>query len=167
MQSHVEWMEKSFVYAEKALAAGEVPVGCILVHLNVKILGVGYNEVNCTKNATRHAELVAIDQAMSKLTTEESLSTDVHRVMKDCVLYVTVEPCVMCTAALRLMGVPTVFYGCLNDRFGGCGSVLDIHNNAMLNNSLGPTLKCIGGNQKLRAVQLLKDFYKQNNPNIS
>lgn len=73
---------------------------------------------------TRHAELEAIDQIMAnnELTPELSkypLSTTT--------LYVTVEPCIMCASALRQLGIKEVFYGCDNDRFGGCGSVLGVN----------------------------------------
>ena len=165
-----KWMEKSFSFAEHALNKGEVPVGCILVHENSKIIGIGRNKVNETKNASRHAELVAIDDAIQTIRKEETncvlQNFSICDVMKKCVVYVTVEPCVMCAAALRTMKVPLVYYGCKNERFGGCGSVLHIADDLRLNDSLGPTFRCIGGKQSERAVNLLKDFYKQNNPNI-
>ena len=167
--SHDEWMEKSFSFAQQALRVGEVPVGCILVLDNMEIIGIGQNEVNETKNATRHAEIVAIDNAIENIKKHQNVgkSFDVRNVMKNCVLYVTVEPCVMCSAALRAMHVPLVYYGCSNERFGGCGSVLDIASDICLNSFTGPILKCIGGKQAERAVVLLKDFYKQDNPNVS
>ena len=123
-------MEKSFFYAEQALNAGEVPVGCIVVFNNLKVIGVGRNEVNEPKNATRHAEMVAIDDAICNINTEcnNSVELCVSELMKQCILYVTVEPCVMCAAALRAVGVAKVFYGCKNERFGGCGSVLVANN---------------------------------------
>ena len=77
----------------------------------------------------RHAELEAIDSILSdKLltpnTTQYPLSTTT--------LYVTVEPCIMCASALRQMGIKQVFYGCANDRFGGCGSVLGVNKELVL-----------------------------------
>ena len=89
-----------------------------------QIIGTGRNEVNETKNATRHAELVAIDQV--KLWCEKQCLC-FEEVLRDCCLYVTVEPCIMCSAALRYLGVPKVVFGCANERFGGCGSILNIH----------------------------------------
>ena len=74
--------------------------------------------------ATRHAELEAIDEILADKTltpemTEYPLSTTT--------LYVTVEPCIMCASALRQLGIKRVYYGCGNDRFGGCGSVLGVN----------------------------------------
>ena len=89
-----------------------------------QIIGTGRNEVNETKNATRHAELVAFDQV--KLWCEKRCLC-FEEVLRDCCLYVTVEPCIMCSAALRYLGVPKVVFGCANERFGGCGSILNIH----------------------------------------
>lgn len=79
---------------------------------------------NTMKQATRHAELEAIDailadNALTPTTTAYPLSMTT--------LYVTVEPCIMCAAALRQLGIKEVFYGCANDRFGGCGSVFDVN----------------------------------------
>lgn len=98
-------------------------MGCVIVYQN-QVIGTGRNQVNETKNATRHAELVAIDQVktwcMSKCLSFED-------VLHDCCLYVTVEPCIMCAAALRFLDIPRVVFGCANERFGGCGSILNIH----------------------------------------
>ncbi|XP_076817122.1 tRNA-specific adenosine deaminase 2-like [Clavelina lepadiformis] len=171
---HEKWMEKCFEYAEDALQQGEVPVGCIIVYKNEEIIGKGKNQVNKTKNATRHAEMVAVDDAISHVQKKyDELPEKGHtvanwqlsRVMQNSVLYVTVEPCIMCAAALRIANIPAVYYGCSNERFGGCGSVLNIHKDERLQQSLGPTLHCIGGQQAHRAVQLLKGFYQQENPN--
>ena len=109
--------------AREALKVGEVPVGCIMIHKN-EVIGTGRNEVNKTKNATRHAEMVAIDRVRLWCKNERLSFEDV---LRDCCLYVTVEPCIMCAAALRLLGIPKVVFGCANERFGGCGSILNIH----------------------------------------
>jgi len=67
---------------------------------------------------TRHAELEAIDMI---------LKTHPPEILKECTLYVTVEPCIMCAAALRLMEIKKVYFGCNNERFGGCGSIYHLH----------------------------------------
>ena len=74
--------------------------------------------------ATRHAELEAID---SILADPNLTPTITEYPLSDTTLYVTVEPCIMCASALRQMGIKEVIYGCGNDKFGGCGSVLGIH----------------------------------------
>ena len=89
-----------------------------------QVIGTGRNEVNETKNATRHAELVAVDQVKLWCTNRCLHFEDV---LHECCLYVTVEPCIMCAAALRFLGIPKVVFGCANERFGGCGSILNIH----------------------------------------
>ena len=158
IDSHVKWMKKALQFAEEALEAGEVPVGCIFVFQD-SIIGTGRNFVNETKNATRHAELVAIDQVIDWC---RKTGTDREEVFKNTTLYVTVEPCIMCAGALRLVNIPLVVYGCGNERFGGCGSVLNV---ACDENSLGPKLKCMPGYFADEAVKQLKDFYKGENPN--
>ena len=156
----VHWMHKAFQLAEDALNMGEVPVGCIFVYED-EIIATGRNEVNETKNATRHAELVAVDRVL-RLCSERSW--DCTRVFQNSVLYVTVEPCIMCAAALRNINIPIVVYGCQNERFGGCGSVLKVHSDH-LPSSEGSTFKSIGGVMAEESVKLLKDFYRGENPN--
>lgn len=121
--------------AREALQKSEVPVGCIMVYKN-QVIGTGRNEVNKTKNATRHAELVAMDQV--KLWCE-SECLNFEDVLHECCLYVTVEPCIMCAAALRLLGIPKVVFGCANERFGGCGSILNIHTDDYCMDTRHPT----------------------------
>ncbi|KAM9421182.1 tRNA-specific adenosine deaminase 2 isoform 3-T3 [Salvelinus alpinus] len=145
--------------AKEALENGEVPVGCLMVYNN-EILGKGRNEVNETKNATRHAEMVALDQVLEWCRHRD---LDPRTVCERTVLYVTVEPCIMCAGALRLTNIPLVVYGCNNDRFGGCGSVLDIPSADLPHT--GSSFKCISGFRAEEAVEMLKTFYKQENPN--
>ena len=149
--------------AQAALEIGEVPVGCILV-FNGKIIGQGKNQVNETKNATRHAEIVAVDEVRSWCHTNKMDSEDV---LRNCTLYVTVEPCIMCAAALRLLKVPKIVYGCANERFGGCGSILNIHTDPFMAHDQQSDIpfQCKAGLFADSAVQLLKDFYKGENPN--
>ncbi|XP_051775495.1 tRNA-specific adenosine deaminase 2 [Erpetoichthys calabaricus] len=153
------WMQKAFDMAKNALDNGEVPVGCFMVYNN-NILGRGRNEVNETKNATRHAEMVAIDQVLDWCRHNNKDPADVFR---STVLYVTVEPCIMCAGALRLLNIALVVYGCKNERFGGCGSVLNIPADHLPHT--GAPFKCISGYRSEEAVELLKMFYKQENPN--
>eukprot|EP00922_Rhytidocystis_sp_ex-Travisia-forbesii_P071074 GHVS01106071.1.p1 GENE.GHVS01106071.1~~GHVS01106071.1.p1 ORF type:complete len:323 (-),score=78.94 GHVS01106071.1:607-1575(-) len=101
--------------------ANEVSVGCVFVDSNTKEVVAGArNETNRYQNATRHCELVAIDRIIRKYGNLNKLLT------YD--LFVTCEPCVMCTCALQIVGgVRAVIYGCKNYRFGGCGSVYNLH----------------------------------------
>ncbi|XP_075718774.1 tRNA-specific adenosine deaminase 2 [Rhinoderma darwinii] len=153
------WMDKAFQMAQDALDNGEVPVGCLMVH-NKHIVGQGRNEVNETKNATRHAELVAIDQVLNWCKKNGKSSMEVF---ENTILYVTVEPCIMCAGALRVLRIPFVVYGCSNERFGGCGSVLNVAENGIPNTKTH--FKGIPGYKAEKAVEMLKTFYKQENPN--
>ncbi|XP_077342837.1 tRNA-specific adenosine deaminase 2 [Lithobates pipiens] len=153
------WMEKAFQMAQDALENGEVPVGCLMVYGN-QIVGQGRNEVNETKNATRHAEMVAVDQVLDWCRKNDKNSA---QVFENTILYVTVEPCIMCAGALRLLRIPLVVYGCHNERFGGCGSVLNVAADDIP--ATGAQFQCIKGYSAKKAVEMLKSFYKQENPN--
>lgn len=148
------FMEKAFFFAKDALANQEVPVGCIFVYNN-EVLAIGRNEVNETKNATRHAEIVCIDQVVDHC---KANNLDVSDVFQKINVYVTVEPCIMCSAALFNLSVNSVTFGCKNDRFGG-STVLNVAE------ILTPRTVVKGGYRADEAMQLLKDFYKDQNPN--
>ncbi|KAH9525428.1 tRNA-specific adenosine deaminase 2 [Bulinus truncatus] len=158
---HVSWMYKALEIAEKSLLAQEVPVGCIIVYKD-QIIADGGNEVNETKNATRHAEIIAIEK-VREICRKDGLGE--KDVFSSSALYVTVEPCIMCAAALRLMGVPLVVYGCANERFGGCGSILNIASDRSISEHSGSCFDVIGNILADKAIDLLKNFYKGENVN--
>lgn len=112
-----DFMRMALELAEEAYEVGEVPVGAVFV-TDGKVIASGRNRTNETKNGTRHAEIEAIDKILASHTL-----IDWNRIQ----VFVTIEPCIMCAAALRLLGIEKVFFGAHNDRFGGCGSVLSIH----------------------------------------
>ena len=74
-------------------------------------------------------------------------------------LYVTVEPCIMCASALRQFGIRSVYFGCLNDRFGGTGGVMTVH----MDDSVDPAYPVYGGLFREEAIMLLRRFYVQEN----
>lgn len=76
-------------------------------------------------------------------------------------VWVNVEPCIQCAGALQILGFARVFYGCANERFGGCGSVLDV----CRTDKRFPPLEILGGIRAEEAIDLLKDFYRCENPN--
>lgn len=154
-----KWMKCAFDMAKDALDNGEVPVGCLLVHQD-QVIGRGRNQVNQTKNATRHAEMVAVDQLLDWCLHS---NRDARGVCERTALYVTVEPCVMCTAALRLLHIAVVVFGCRNERFGGCGSVLDVASADLP--QTGTRFQFVPGHRSDEAIQMLKTFYQQENPN--
>ena len=147
-----------------------MPVGCLIIYKDI-VIGRGRNEVNITKNATRHGEMIAIDQVRQYCELNKLECRDVFR---QCSLYVTVEPCIMCAAALRLLSIPKVVYGCPNERFGGCGSILNVHTDIYKNISTksynddqlpGKPFQTFSGIYSDQAVDLLQQFYLQTNPN--
>ena len=179
---HEVWMKHALTVAQKGLSQGEVPVGCVMVYKG-DVISEGHNEVNATLNATRHAEIVAYDKLLNYCQTKD---LNVSEVSHHLTVYVTVEPCVMCTCALRLAGICQVVYGCDNERFGGCGSVLDVHNKPLCTQPTETTEKLIlstkavenrqvtlpplvttSGVLKMQAVKLLQQFYEGSNPNTS
>eukprot|EP00921_Rhytidocystis_pertsovi_P014013 GHVQ01022824.1.p1 GENE.GHVQ01022824.1~~GHVQ01022824.1.p1 ORF type:complete len:234 (-),score=38.98 GHVQ01022824.1:979-1680(-) len=152
----------------------EVAVGCVIVDKrDKKIIAKASNQTNKMLNATRHCELVAIDKVMLAYG-----NLDILRVSD---LFVTCEPCIMCTVALQLVNIRRVFYGCRNDRFGGCGSIMSLHlpssrwsavkeekdikDSSKQRQPCLQGLECTGGIMKDEAVLLLQSFYSRGNPN--
>lgn len=146
-------MEDALINARQANEMGEVPVGCIFVYRN-EVITYGANLVNKTKNATRHAEFICIDQVLEYCKTNQLKSEDVFAEIS---VVVTVEPCIMCAAALDNLKVKEVIFGCANDRFGG-STVVDVY--SLLNSKI----KVTGNVRAEAAMDLLKEFYKGENP---
>lgn len=118
-------MRAALAEARKALDEGEVPVGCVVVHEGV-VIGRGHNQVERMKDATAHAEIVAIGAASTAL--------DSWR-LSECTLLVTLEPCAMCAGAIVLARVGRVVYGALDPKAGACGSVLNVIDQPGLNHA--------------------------------
>ncbi|KAH6561021.1 hypothetical protein BASA50_006076 [Batrachochytrium salamandrivorans] len=154
------YMLQALSLAQEAYDVGEVPVGCVFVHESRGVLGQGRNCTNESLNGTRHAEFEVIDQIMAMRPPEISISDYVSDIFPQTDLYVTVEPCVMCAAALRQLGIRRVVYGCGNDKFGGCGSVFNIHQDGV---GIGSNYQAMGGLFRKEAVMMLRRFYVQEN----
>ncbi|GBC01882.1 hypothetical protein RclHR1_04370003 [Rhizophagus clarus] len=150
---HHKYMREALNLAQEAYDNCEIPVGCVFV-LDDKIIGSGRNRTNETCNGTRHAEFEAIDQILSS-------GEYTSEVFQRCILYVTVEPCVMCSYALRQLRIKHVYYGCANERFGGAGSVFNIHQDPQL--VLHPAYQCEGGYYRDDSIMLLRKFYIREN----
>jgi len=126
------------------------------------IVGRGGNKSNQEKSAVKHAEFLAIEEARSFAVKQELSDLTM---LRNSTLYVTLEPCIMCCAALRISRIGRVVYGASNDRFGGCGSVLNVHSRSDMP-VLSSEFECIGPTDKVRSIRLLKKFYEQQNPNV-
>ena len=144
-------MEMALERARYALAVGETPVGCVFVH-NDRLLADGINDTNRSKSGIRHAEMVAIDKVLEQHDANIFADTD---------LYVSVEPCIMCAAALDQLHIRAVYFGCGNDRFGGCGSILSMHRNHTTGEL---AFLMYPGIRRQAAIMLLRQFYMQENP---
>ncbi|OMJ28118.1 tRNA-specific adenosine deaminase 2 [Smittium culicis] len=169
MDEHAEFMKEAFKHAKEAYDVGEVPVGCVLVHKGI-VIASGRNKTNETKNATIHAEFVAINQIMQNNGLNDLLQCKQKvNFLEDVICYVTVEPCIMCSYALRILGISKVFYGCKNDRFGGCGSVLNISSDCTKTIisiiSDVPQYETYPGLLNDDAIFLLRKFYLKENTN--
>lgn len=215
-------MNQALKVAKEALSIGEVPVGCVIVLETEEgsvVVSHGANQVNATRDATRHAEIVAIDRMLtggassdmlrlpadvycraarvdmmpkdSPLLTYSTNPRELDERLQDkwinqpndlthwqnrygwgtgrrhdvqdfrkCSLYVTCEPCIMCAAALSRIGIGKVYFGCRNDKFGGCGSILSLHED-MEPNYKG--YQTVSGLLEAEAVKLLQSFYEREN----
>lgn len=210
------FMRVALEEAEGALARWEVPVGCVVVR-DGEVVASGSNRTNEKRNVrirpacptpfaspprrissydthpklpelshpsqgTRHAEFEAIDELLARHG-GDAVAAGFDR----CSLYVTVEPCIMCAGALSLLGFERVTYGCGNDKFGGNGSILSIHDDGCAPCVEEPassskshagsdgkvsnddaraanTYPSVGGLFAEEAIRLLQDFYVRGNP---
>lgn len=151
---HEGFMSEAIRQAQRALNSGEVPVGCVFVR-DGKVIGEGYNRTNELKSGTMHAEVVCIEDIL--------LQTSNFAATRNCDVYVTCEPCIMCAAALSFAGVRHVYFGCHNDRFGGNGSILNVHENGLY--GLPSLYTVTPGILKEEAINLFRQFYSQENGN--
>ena len=117
-KSNDYYMTLALKQAAIAYHKKEVPIGAIIVHNN-EVIGRAYNQVETLKDATAHAEILAITQAASKLENWR---------LTDCTLYVTKEPCPMCAGALVNSRIKKVVFGLPDSKGGGCGGAFNINN---------------------------------------
>lgn len=144
---HEYYMKQALKEAKKAYKLGEVPIGCVIVY-NDKIIGRGYNRRNTDKNTLAHAEISAIKKA-SKFLGDWRL--------EDCTLYVTLEPCQMCSGAIVQARIPNVVIGCMNQKAGCAGSILNILDMKEFNHQA----TTITGILEKECSEILKTFFKE------
>jgi tRNA(adenine34) deaminase len=143
---HEPFMEVALQEARLAGAAGEVPVGAVVVQGD-RIIGKGRNACERLQDATAHAEMVAITAASQTLGTWR---------LEDCTLYVTLEPCPMCMGAALNARIPTVVFAATEPKCGACGSVVDLAAPPGYNHRITVT----GGVLAETSAQLLKAFFR-------
>jgi tRNA(adenine34) deaminase len=140
------FMDEALRLAERAAGDGEVPVGAVIVK-DGRVLARAHNQVETLRDATAHAEMIAITQAAEALENWRLEGAD---------LYVTLEPCAMCAGALVLSRVARIVYGADDPVAGACGSVFNIVAEKRLNHRI-PVVK---GVRAERCGGLLKDFFR-------
>jgi Cytosine/adenosine deaminases len=157
MESHKTNMRKALTYAEQAYKIKEVPVGAVIVNEENEVIGWGFNDRELTQDATRHAEINAI-----KMATENVGSWR----LENTTMYVTLEPCPMCSGAIIQSRIPRVIFGAYDFKGGCAGSVMNILENEKFNHNP----QVIGGILETECSQILKDFFaelRKGNNNIS
>lgn len=132
------FMDKALIEARKAFEKKEVPIGAVIVKDN-KIIAASYNTKELSKIATHHAEINVINIACKKLKTWH---------LEDCVLYTTVEPCLMCTGAIIQSRIKKVVYGTDNEAFGYLRNIKD-------------KIEIISGIKETECRIILSDFFKE------
>jgi tRNA(adenine34) deaminase len=142
-----KWMRAALDAAMAAAAAGEVPVGAVIVREGA-IIASGANRTVRDQDATAHAEMIALRAASQALGRWR---------LDDCTLYVTLEPCAMCAGALVLSRIREVVFGAWDDKAGMAGSVGDILRHPRLNHRPGVR----GGICEGECGQILREFFAE------
>ncbi len=142
------WMRQAIEQARLALAADEVPIGCVIVHEpSARIIGAGYNRRESDHDPTAHAEIIAMRQAGAALG---------HWRLLDCTLYVTLEPCPMCAGAMVNARISKLVYGCDDPKAGAVRTLFQLCSDPRLNHRLEVQPGVLAD----ECAQLLRDFFK-------
>ena len=143
--SDTDYMQLALALAAQAAAAGEVPVGAVVVQNGV-VVGRGYNQPISGADPSAHAEIMAVRDAGRTLGNYR---------LPGCDLYVTLEPCVMCSGAIMHARIRRVVFGAPDPKTGACGSVIDLFAEPRLNHHAAVT----SGVMAQEAVVLLQGFF--------
>jgi tRNA(adenine34) deaminase len=142
-----QWMREALALARQAAAAGDVPVGAVVVGPDGTRLGAGCNRIELDGDPTAHAEMVALRAAARTAGSPRLVGAT---------LYVTLEPCAMCAGAMVLARVERLVYGAGDPRAGACGSLYEIVDDPRLNHRLRVTAGCLAGDSSF----LLRSFFE-------
>lgn len=141
------FMKEAIIQAQKARAIGETPIGAVIVYDN-KIIARGYNKRETKKNSLCHAEIEAINKACKKRGGWR---------LFDCDLYVTLEPCPMCSGAIIQSRIDNVYFGAFDKKSGCAGSCINLFQENMFNHNVNIR----GGILEEECAKLLSDFFKE------
>ncbi len=143
---HVAHMEMALEEAALAAAEDEVPVGAVIVSTQHGVIGRAHNQRERLLDPTAHAEMIAITQAAQALRSWR---------LDDCLLYVTLEPCPMCTGAVVQARLPFVIYGCTDPKAGACDTLYQLATDPRLNHRV----RILGGVLAERCAAVLTAFF--------
>ncbi|MGN1319226.1 MAG: nucleoside deaminase [Lachnospirales bacterium] len=142
-----KYMAYALKQAEIAYSNNEVPIGCVIVY-DDKIIGKGANMRVTKGNVLAHAEIIAINEACNFLGDWR---------LEDCTLFVTVEPCPMCSGAILQARIPTVVFGTRNPKAGCVGSIYNLLQDDRFNHKA----EIIEGIMAEESAAIMKDFFKR------
>jgi tRNA(adenine34) deaminase len=142
------WMREAIALAASAAAAGEVPIGCVIVHDPTgKVIGRGANRREADHDPTAHAEVLAMREAGRALG---------HWRLVDCTLVVTLEPCPMCAGAIVNARIPRLVYGCDDPKAGAVRTLFQLCNDGRLNHRVEVVSGVLGD----ECAELLRAFFR-------
>ena len=147
MKDDVFWMQQALNLAAQAQAAGEVPVGAVIIKDDV-LLAEGFNQPISRDDATAHAEIIALQAACQQQHNYR---------LPGATMYVTLEPCIMCAGALVHARIERLVFAASEPKTGAAGSLLDIFSLPNLNHRV----ICESGVLAEQSSQLLRDFFRQ------
>jgi tRNA-specific adenosine deaminase len=142
-----KYMALAIEQAKIAYENNEVPIGCVIIYED-KVIGKGANRRVTDGNVLSHAEIIAINEACKYMKDWR---------LEDCILFVTVEPCPMCSGAILQARVPKIVYGTRNPKAGCVGSVY----NLLQDNRFNHTAEVVEGVLQEECSILMKDFFKR------
>lgn len=145
MKEQVFYMQEALKEAKKAAQLGEVPIGCVVVYQG-KIIGRGHNLRETTAQAEKHAEMIAISQANNALQSWR---------LPEAELYVTLEPCPMCSGAIINSRIAKVYYGAPDEKAGTAGTLMNLLTDPRFNHRV----QVEKGLLRTECSQILSDFF--------
>jgi tRNA(adenine34) deaminase len=144
-EENYKFMFAALQEAEQAYEEEEVPVGAVVVNKG-KIIGKGRNQIELLKDPTAHAEIIALSAAGNFLRDWR---------LNQCDMYVTLEPCVMCTGALLAARINNLYFATYDPKYGACGSIYNLAEEGKYNHKI----KIFSGIYSNESTQLLKNFF--------
>lgn len=147
MTREEKYMSMALAQAKRAYKLNEVPIGCIIVYKD-EIIGRGYNRRVTDKNSLSHAELNAIKKASKKLGDWR---------LDECEMYVTLEPCQMCSGAIVQSRIKKVYIGCMNPKAGCAGSIMNLLRVPEFNHQVQTETGVLEG----KCSEIIKRYFKE------